>query len=227
MNKPEIICHRGYHEQAIENSLESFALAESLGVDGIETDVRLTADGRAVLLHDRLLPTGVETRATEFAELSRILGSAPASLEDALTRFPSFHWMIELKRPEAMQPTLEAVARFRGERKMMLIGFWHPVMVQCARQCDIPVGLTFCHRPLRFADFSKSIQAQASSIHTVIINFEFSDSELMREIQDCGWQVYVYDTHTEADHRQCLDWGVTGIITDHPQQLANLLNGVS
>jgi len=49
------ICHRGYHAAAHENTLEAFAQAAFIGAKGIETDVRLSADGLPVLLHDRVV----------------------------------------------------------------------------------------------------------------------------------------------------------------------------
>src|SRR5512140_1310162 len=44
--------HRGSPRRALENTLESFDWAESEGADGFELDIRLTADGEAVVLHD-------------------------------------------------------------------------------------------------------------------------------------------------------------------------------
>ena len=47
-----IIGHRGAAAYAPENTFISFDLAEKLGCDAIETDIRETKDGNLVLLHD-------------------------------------------------------------------------------------------------------------------------------------------------------------------------------
>lgn len=47
-----IISHRGAAAEAPENTLAAFRIAIDQGVDFIETDVRLTADGVPVLMHD-------------------------------------------------------------------------------------------------------------------------------------------------------------------------------
>src|SRR5262245_36258077 len=47
-----VIAHRGAHEEFPENTLESFKRAIELGVDYVEVDVRLTKDGKLVLMHD-------------------------------------------------------------------------------------------------------------------------------------------------------------------------------
>lgn len=48
----EIWAHRGASAHAPANSLPAYELAVSHGVDGIELDVHLTADGRLVCFHD-------------------------------------------------------------------------------------------------------------------------------------------------------------------------------
>ena len=52
MPRPEIIAHRGTPREHPENSLPGFRHALALGVDGIELDVHLTADGVPVVHHD-------------------------------------------------------------------------------------------------------------------------------------------------------------------------------
>lgn len=55
MGKMLIVGHRGAMAHAPENSLEGYALAEQIGVDEIELDVRLSADEQLFLLHDATL----------------------------------------------------------------------------------------------------------------------------------------------------------------------------
>ena len=50
--KPLVIAHRGASGFAPENTLAAFKLAIALGADGIELDAQLSADGRAVVIHD-------------------------------------------------------------------------------------------------------------------------------------------------------------------------------
>ena len=52
---PFLIAHRGCQSLAPENTVASFICAARLGLDAIETDVRLTADGALVCVHDDTL----------------------------------------------------------------------------------------------------------------------------------------------------------------------------
>jgi len=47
-----VAAHRGWSAKYPENTMAAFKAAAELGVDQIETDIRITADGELVLIHD-------------------------------------------------------------------------------------------------------------------------------------------------------------------------------
>src|SRR5437868_15165326 len=49
---PLIIAHRGASEDAPENTLAAFRLAITQRADGLECDLRMSADGQIVISHD-------------------------------------------------------------------------------------------------------------------------------------------------------------------------------
>ena len=51
--RPRVIAHRGASEEAPEHTLAAYQRAIDGGADGLEADVRLTADGHLVCVHDR------------------------------------------------------------------------------------------------------------------------------------------------------------------------------
>ncbi len=53
--KKLIIGHRGLKGMIAENTAESFKKAKELGLDGVELDVRKSADGEVVVFHDKRL----------------------------------------------------------------------------------------------------------------------------------------------------------------------------
>src|SRR5438045_7294678 len=74
--RPYVLAHRGASGYAPENTFAAFDRAIEMGAPGAETDVRATADGVLVLLHDRMLDRTTNGRGpvTEmaFAELQRL-----------------------------------------------------------------------------------------------------------------------------------------------------------
>lgn len=48
-----VIAHRGYRKYALENTLLAFDKALLAGATGIECDIRLTADGKAIVNHNK------------------------------------------------------------------------------------------------------------------------------------------------------------------------------
>ena len=51
--RPQVIAHRGASAEAPEHTLAAYRAAVAAGADALECDVRLTADGHLVCVHDR------------------------------------------------------------------------------------------------------------------------------------------------------------------------------
>lgn len=74
--RPQVVAHRGASHDNAEHTLRAYVAALDAGADALECDVRLTADGHLVCVHDRDLrrtassPTLIST--TELAELTEL-----------------------------------------------------------------------------------------------------------------------------------------------------------
>jgi glycerophosphoryl diester phosphodiesterase len=68
MRRPLVVAHRGGRGLAPENTLAACALAVDLGVDAVEVDVRLTADGVPIVLHDATLDRTTDGRGPVAAQ---------------------------------------------------------------------------------------------------------------------------------------------------------------
>ena len=82
----EVIAHRGASGHAPEHTFAAYDLALAQGADMLELDVRPSASGELVVLHD---PT------------PRRIGREPLSLEAVLGRYGrETRWLVELKDPD-------------------------------------------------------------------------------------------------------------------------------
>src|SRR4029077_15385730 len=52
-DRPQVVAHRGASDEVAEHTLGAYLTALDVGADGVECDVRLTADGHLVCVHDR------------------------------------------------------------------------------------------------------------------------------------------------------------------------------
>jgi glycerophosphoryl diester phosphodiesterase len=68
---PQVVAHRGASDELAEHTLAAYLRAIEAGADGLECDVRLTADGHLVCFHDRdLRRTGQRRGTLSTLELS-------------------------------------------------------------------------------------------------------------------------------------------------------------
>lgn len=67
----QVIGHRGAPQVELENTLGAFRAAVHLGADGVELDVRRTADGRLAVHHDAHLADGRAIAGTAQSDLPR------------------------------------------------------------------------------------------------------------------------------------------------------------
>ena len=74
--RPQVVAHRGASHDNAEHTLRAYVAALDDGADGLECDVRLTADGHLVCVHDRDLRRTASTRGListmELAELDQL-----------------------------------------------------------------------------------------------------------------------------------------------------------
>jgi glycerophosphoryl diester phosphodiesterase len=81
MPSPLILGHRGASRDARENTLAAFALAREQGADGVELDVRRTADGVLVVHHDPTISGFGLVAAVDFPVLRAAHRTIPTLAE--------------------------------------------------------------------------------------------------------------------------------------------------
>jgi glycerophosphoryl diester phosphodiesterase len=217
-----VLCHRGYHADVPENTLASFEAAIALGVDGIETDIRLTADQALVLFHDHLTRDGREVARVTHRELSAAAGYPVATLDEALQlprdRQAPFLWNLEIKAPAAADPMLALLERYRARWRFLITSFCHPIIDTVSRRLDVDCGLLLAHRPLDFQARPDWIP-RSPRVGTLVWYSETVDAGVLDQTRRCGLRNFVYGATTPDEHRRLAALAVDGIITDRPEFL--------
>jgi glycerophosphoryl diester phosphodiesterase len=212
-----VLAHRGYHAEAHENTLAAFEAALRLGVDGIETDVRLSADGKAVIMHDRVTPAGRAVAAITHKEIETDCGHAVPLLAEILDAIPDVLWNIEVKHPEAWPVAAPVLKQFQRTRRLFVSSFRHDVVMRCATELEVDCGLLLASRPL---DVQCMIDAcaQTPAIRSIVWDYNIADEKVLAAVAAAGWRNYVYGAVTPAEHARCAAFGLAGLITDYPQR---------
>jgi glycerophosphoryl diester phosphodiesterase len=211
--RPLLLGHRGARaEESIpENTLASFDLALAQGCDGFEFDVRLTADGQAVLSHNST------ARGLKIAESSAGKLGLPR-LREVLTRYQSAAFLdIELKVPGLEAISADLLPRLAPARGFVVSSFL-PEVVRAIHDLDktIPLGLICETR----AEFKRWPQLP---VEYVIPHHKLVSQSLIQEIKAAGKKILVWTVNASADMKRLSKWGVDGIISDHPKRMVRSL----
>lgn len=148
-----LLGHRGSADAtAPENTLAAVERALRLGADGVEVDVRLTADGVAVCHHDPgLRRTTGDARAVgalTWGELQDLPLAIPRLTDVLDTVHGRGHLVVELKTPAWQAPAapevldvLADVLRGRDLRSVLVSSFDRPRLAALRRLLDVRTGL--------------------------------------------------------------------------------------
>jgi len=204
-----VLAHRGLHDDARENSLAAFEAAVAAGVDGIETDVRLTKDGVAVLFHDAKIGRKKVADITRD-ELARRAGYRVASLEEALLRFDVL-WDVEIKSRDAVAATAAVLRKFAATRRFFVTSFRKDVVARVARLLPgVDVGRIVERAP---------VGVRRAHGGLVVWRHKIATRRRVRRQQLVGGRVFVYGAKTPRQHVRCIVAGVDGVITDWPDRV--------
>jgi glycerophosphoryl diester phosphodiesterase len=210
-----VLAHRGASVAAAENTPEAFALADRLGADGVELDVRRVADGRLLVAHDPLPESLVEIEALGAATFTDVLDACGDRM---LVN-------IEIKNSKVdpgYDPTMAMVApiidelRRRGPRsrhRWLISSFSWSTLAVCRELApDIPTGcLTF---DTVTAD---TVERLAAAGHAALHPWETKlDEELVALCHRHALAVTTWTCNDPDRLEEIAALGVDGVCTDVP-----------
>jgi glycerophosphoryl diester phosphodiesterase len=211
-----VISHRGLSGSAPENTLEAFEAVVRLGVHGIETDVRVSADEQLILFHDRTVK-GMAVGDLSAEHIRQLVGYHVPTLAEAVASWPELLWVLELKTPAAVEPLVDFVGRMTRPENFLVISFWHQAIREVALRSTVPCGLLVAHCPDRLNGLARAVRLRR--VRTLVWCFEFCSPALIVDAAARGWRSFVYGPETRLEHEACRRWGFEGVITDYPAWL--------
>jgi glycerophosphoryl diester phosphodiesterase len=207
-----LLGHRGarFSRHIPENTLESFELCLQHGCDGFEFDVRLAADGAAMICHDPII-AGQEIASTPSARL------ALPTLDEVLQRFSARAFLdIELK-VAGIQRQLTAALSAHPPLKGYVVSSFVPGVLSSVNELDAGVPLGFLY------DRQEQVVPPALSLAYLIPQFPLVTRALTEQAHAAEQKIMTWTVNRTDDMRRFADWGVNAIISDDTELLVRSL----
>lgn len=227
---PIAFAHRGASPDGLENTLAAVERVVGLGFGYLETDVRVTADGVAVLLHDATLDR-VSDRAgavarLPWAEVARArIGAEPvARLDDLLGTYPDLRVNIDVKVPAAVDALVTAVER-AGAVDRVCVSSFHDRSVAAVRA---RLGDRLCTglgpRGVLALRLGRGYGPGAcAQVPPRVGRLRVIDRRFVAAAHRRGIAVHAWTINDPAQMHRLLDLGVDGIMTDDAPGLRDVL----
>ncbi len=227
---------------------------EEWDADMLEMDLRLTADGRVVVIHDetvdrttdgsgrirdmtwddaRELDAGCRFPGTGGGAAWRGRGVRIPLFEEVLEAFPGVRLIVEPKAAEAAAPLVRLV-RAAGAEQRVLVGAEFEHTRRGARGYPGPWGASkrqvvpfwLLHRFGRAGRWHAPA-ADGFQLPERSGRLRVVTPLLLRAARAANMPVYVWTVDDPADMRRLVEWGADGIMTDRPDLLAMVLAEVA
>lgn len=227
---PQVIAHRGASAEEPEHTIAAYDLALAQGADALELDVRLTADGRPVVLHDATLERTAGLRAAIAETPSWALpGEAgPLPLGAVLDRYgDTTHWLVELKGagPALVDEVVEAVTS-RGLTSRTTVQSFHHVALRRVREREPGLDVAPLLAPGLPGRVRRAAVARAGrwAGGVGVVHHEV-DAALVLHAHARGLAVRAWTPNGRAELERLVDLGVDGLVTDVPALARAVVRG--
>lgn len=212
--------HRGDSVSAPENTLRAFELAIEAGVDGIELDVRASADGVPVVIHDRGLERTTTGRGNvdsltlaEIQEADAGQGQRVPTLDEALDVIRDrVRLDLEIKQSGMEHLVVETLNRHPTVDWLISCFDWN--VLRELRRLDPAAELWPLHTDASPAviDAAREIGAPAVALSHAAIT-----KGSARAIRDAGLEIFAWTVNDPDEARRLELFGVHAFCTDNPR----------
>jgi len=233
--QPVIFAHRGASAHAPENTLAAFEMALEEHADAIEFDVKLSADGHVVVIHDMTVDrtTGAHGRVKDLtlADL-RDLGAGSffsekfqnekvPTLEEVFDTVGKRTFInVELTnynspRDHLVESVCNLVKKFGLQERVMFSSFFASNLSKALSILpEVPRGLLAFNGLL--GAWARSFGFAFGKYQALHPNLNDTTRQQIQRVHRLKRRVHVWTVNEAEDMRRLFHWGVDGIFTDDP-----------
>lgn len=225
-----IIGHRGAAGLKPENTLESLRTGFESGAGMLEFDVRITADGVPVLMHDSSLLRTNGLRQTirgctldELQEATEGSDKPIATLDEVLQQFfGKIMLNIEYKQhgnADALIKVLKKYCKTKEDWANLVVSSFYTKELAKIRKACPHIGLWLLHgrNPFIFVAYARRLDLSGVGFNRMYLN-DFA-CEIARKTH---LFTYVYTINRLGAMQNLANHGIDGLVTDFPDRFASL-----
>jgi glycerophosphoryl diester phosphodiesterase len=249
---PLVIAHAGSELYPTDTmyALEKYA---AMGVDILEMDVHMTADGEIILIHDDTLDrttdgTG-DVRQMTLAEIQaydagyywtkddqtypfRGMGITVPTLRQVFETFPEFAMIIEIKQdtPSMAAPLCDLIHQYNMQVKVIIPSFSHAALQEFRQTCpEVATAASedevrdFVIRGFLLMAGTITPQYQALQVPESRDGIPIVTRLFLWFAHNRNVQVHIWTINEAEDMQRFIDKGLDGIMTDRTDTLLEIL----
>ena len=237
LRRPILVGHRGAAGLAPENTLASFSRALELGVDAVELDVRRTADGHLVVIHDATVDRTTEgvgvVADMSLEDIRRLDAGSWYGIEYAGQRVPvprealdlicpSALCCVELKEPGLAARVTAEIREAGAAERVLLLSFdasYGSALKSVAP--NLPFVLLGAPSAEEVASDPAAWVERAAASKAVALSLQYRGISpvLVQEARKARVEVWAWTVNEADDMRRLAANGVDGIASDRPDVL--------
>jgi glycerophosphoryl diester phosphodiesterase len=251
--RPRVFAHRGGCALGPENTIAAFDRGLAAGADGLELDIRLSADGIAVVCHDETLDRTTDTTglvaARTAAELSHVdagyrftddsgrhpfrgQGVNVPALREIFDRYPNIPIIVEMKPDsEEMGLALAAEVLKAGAVERVCAAGYGSRSLAAARRVLPAMASSASRMEVRLALYRS--WAGWPPMRTPYGGYQVPEHagslrvvsrRFIRHAHRAGLEVQLWTIDEPEDMQRLLGWGVDALISNRPDLAVSVRN---
>ncbi len=222
----DVIAHRGASALEPENTVAAFRRAVEVGADGIELDVRTTADGVLVVHHDAVLADGRPLCESAASALPDHIPTLSAALDACAGVTVNLELKNDPREPDfdSTDAVAEAVVALLSDRpeppECWLISSFRMETIDRFLSLQPDVATAFLTVNGSPAPLEEMVQRGHVAVHPWV---ETLTPEFVEVARRLGLRVNAWTCNDPDRAQELAGWGVDGIVTDAPDVILRAL----
>lgn len=247
------VSHRGASAYAPEHTIAAYEMGEKMHGDYIELDLQMTKDGHLIAMHDVTLDRTTDGTGSvkdytlneikqldagswfnekyPYASKAEYEGLKVPTLEEVFKKFGKNNsYYIETKSPDVYpgmeKELLRLVEKYKINKNKLLVQSFSPQSLKVMNELDPTIKLV---QLISYKANAEITDAEIREIKQYAMgigpNHTYLNEEYVQKVVNGGLELHPYTVNDKERMKQLINWGVTGMFTNHPDLLHDVKKG--